>query len=83
MLLTSNSVHVTEFGAHMWIFFYQTPKRNLIWLQDKSNMEGKSISVSGFVVDYALGINIIVFFALIPFINWFQGLMQQTFLEER
>ena len=47
-------------------FFYQTSKRNLIWLQDKSNMEDKSISVSGFVVEYALGINIIVFFALIP-----------------
>ena len=67
MLLTSNSVRVTEFGAHIWIFFfYQTPKRNLIWLQDKSNMEDKSILVSGFVVEYALGINIIVFFALIP-----------------
>lgn len=50
----------------MDFFFYQTPKRNLIWLQDKSNMEDKSILVSGFVVEYALGINIIVFFALIP-----------------
>lgn len=66
MLLTSNSVCVTEFGACMWIFFYQTPKRNLIWLQDISNMEDKSISVSGFVVEHALGINITVFFALIP-----------------
>lgn len=47
-------------------FFYQTPKRNLIWLQDISNMEDKSVSVSGFVVEHALGINITVFFALIP-----------------
>ena len=73
--MTSKSVeNVTDFQFSMchWIwstymdFFYQTSKRNLIWLQDKSNMEDKSISVSGFVVEYALGINIIMFFALIP-----------------
>lgn len=73
--MTSKSVeNVTDFQFSMchWIwsmyvdFFYQTPKRNLIWLQDISNMEDKSVSVSGFVVEHALGINITVFFALIP-----------------
>lgn len=60
MLLTSNLVCVTEFGARTWIFFffYQTHNCNLIWLQDKSNMEHKSISVSGFVAENALDIKL-------------------------
>ena len=42
----------------MDFFFYQTHNCNLIWLQDKSNMEHKSISVSGFVAENALDIKL-------------------------
>lgn len=67
MLLTSNSVRVTEFGARTWIFFF-TKLTTAIWFgyKDESNIEDKGISVSGFVAEYVLGIKIIVFFALIP-----------------